>query len=296
MKRMALLLVLLVFTAFRAGAEGEPAFAFGGRLAVARCEEYVTMRAEPGKKGKVIAKLPLGENAYFTGEQTEDYTRVYTKTGEGWVLTEYLDSAPWEEGETLTLDAATTIRMNLFLTAFTGTGLSRFRLGWTDGAELLDCAILRRVLMEPLSHQEGEWPEGDRRVEASEIYADARRYFGLDLRKTASPRYPLREGRFYWRTEETPALSGFAVLKSAERLREDVLFVRLGVFGIGMPFAPEGVCMFDERGARSAYPKAAETEAIALVRTGADWTDESAWRLAMFLRREQNPAETQEET
>ena len=80
-----------------------------------------------------------------------------------------------------------------------------------------------------------------------------------------------------------------------ERQWEDVLFVRLGIFGIGAPFLPEGVCMFDLRGARSAYPKAGETEAIALIRTGADWTDESAWRLAMFLRREQNPAETQGE-
>ncbi len=290
MRKMMMLLILFASAFFAARAE--PAFSFGERLSIARCEEYVTMRAEPGKKGKVIAKLPLGENVYFTGEQLEQYARVYAEAGEGWVLTEYLESSPWEARELLEPDSATAIRMNLFLTAFTGTGLSRFRLGWTDFAELLDCAILRRILMEPSSHQEGEWPEGDRRVEAADVYLDARRCFGLDLRKTVSEHYPLREGRFYWKTEEAPALSGFAVLKSCERLREDVLCVRLGIFGISQNFTPEGVCMFDARGAKAAYPKAGTAEAIALIRTGADWKDEAAWRLVMFLRNDADSRET----
>ena len=287
--------LLVLFACSSLGVQAESIFSFGERLSIVRCEEYVTMRAEPERKGKVIAKLLLGENVYFTGEQQENYARVYTEAGEGWVLTEYLESSPWETHELLEPDSATTIRMNLFLTAFTGTGLTRFRLGWTDSAELLDCAILRCLLMEPSAHEEGDWPEGNRRVEASDIYLDARRYFGLDLRKTVSKHYPLREGRFYWKTEEMPVLSGFAVMKSCERLREDVVCVRLGVFGIGQNFTPEGVCMFDVRGARAAYPKAGTGEALALIRTGSDWKDESAWRLVMFLRHDMDSDETNEE-
>ena len=284
MNRTAFLLILFAFAFSLATAESGQRFSFGERLGIARCEEYVTMRAEPRKKGQVVTKLSLGDSVYCTGEQTEEYTHVYTKVGEGWILTQYLDSMPWETGESVVPDTATTIRMNLFFTAFAGTGLSRYRLGWTNERELLDCVILRRILMEPLTAQEGEWPEGDRRMEAAEVYTDARRYFGVDLRSTKSERFPLREGRFYWKSEEIPTLEGFAIIKNAERLREDVLFVHLGIYGIGAPFLPEGVCMFDERGARNAYPKADATEAIALIRTGTDWTDETAWRLALFLR------------
>ena len=284
MKRTAVLLLFLSFIFCRVVAQGS--FSFGERLAVVRCEEFVTMREVPEKRGRVLAKLPLATKVYFTGEVTEGYASVYCEAGEGWVLTEYLESASWESGEMLAPDAAAKIRLNLFLTAFAGTGLSRYRLSWTDPSSLLDLVILRRVLMEPSAHQEGSWPEGDRRMESDGVYQDGRRYFGQNLRGIESHRYPLREGRFYWNTEDTPALSGFAVVKTAERLREDVLLLRLGIYGIGQSFTPEGVCMFDARGARSAYPKAKTAEALALVHTALDWEDESAWRLLMFLRRE----------
>ena len=285
MRKAVFLLAVLFLTAAAGAAE-----TFGERLSVTNCETSVTLREAPSRKAKKTGELVLGEEVYDTGLAADGFTRVWSAQGEGWVLSEYLAEAPWTAGEPWEMDEAVRIRLNLFLTVFSGTGIERFRPGWTQPEETILWMAIRRARLYPDENEEGTWPEGDRRVPAAAVTGDAKRYFGVAPAPASCGPFTLRDGWLFWRAEEAPAARGFAVVRSAEILRGDLAAVRLTVFGDGAGFRPEAVCSMDARGAAKAYPKHAAAEALALIRLGGDPADESAWRLLFFLRGEPEEA------
>ena len=70
-----------------------------GAMQVIRCKEYVTLRAEPYKKAKALAKVPLGAVVYNCRTIREKKSFVYAEYEgvSGYILVEYLEKAPQYE-------------------------------------------------------------------------------------------------------------------------------------------------------------------------------------------------------
>ncbi len=60
------------------------------RFAV-RCEQYLTLRAEPSTSAQSLLQIPAGEKVTFAGEHEGAFTRVAYDGETGWVLSGYLD-------------------------------------------------------------------------------------------------------------------------------------------------------------------------------------------------------------
>ena len=70
-----------------------------GAMQVIRCKEFVTLRAEPYKKAKALAKVPLGAVVYNCRTIREKKSFVYAEYEgiAGYILVEYLEKAPQYE-------------------------------------------------------------------------------------------------------------------------------------------------------------------------------------------------------
>ena len=70
-----------------------------GAMQVIRCKDYVTLRAEPYKKAKALAKVPLGAIVYNCRTIREKKSFVYAEYDgiAGYILVSYLEKAPQYE-------------------------------------------------------------------------------------------------------------------------------------------------------------------------------------------------------
>jgi hypothetical protein len=70
-----------------------------GAMQVIRCKEYVTLRAEPYKKSRALAKVPLGAVVYNCRSIREKKSFLYAEYEgvSGYILAEYLEKAPQYE-------------------------------------------------------------------------------------------------------------------------------------------------------------------------------------------------------
>ena len=67
-----------------------------GAMKVVRCKEWVTLRAEPYKTSKALAKVPLGAIVYNCSTIREKKSFVYAEYEglQGYILVKFLDAAP----------------------------------------------------------------------------------------------------------------------------------------------------------------------------------------------------------
>ena len=67
-----------------------------GAMKVVRCKEWVTLRAEPYKWAKALAKVPLGSVVYncSTIKQKKSFVYAEYEGLQGYILIQYLDAAP----------------------------------------------------------------------------------------------------------------------------------------------------------------------------------------------------------
>ena len=105
MKRIMVILLILVLAsspflnAFADRIPEEKGPRYIGAMQVIRCKEFVTLRAEPYKKAKSLAKVPLGAIVYNCRTIREKKSFVYAEYDgiAGYILVEYLDKAPQYE-------------------------------------------------------------------------------------------------------------------------------------------------------------------------------------------------------
>lgn len=102
-----MILVLLIFVlasspflcAFADRIPEEKGPRYIGAMQVIRCKEYVTLRAEPYKKARALAKVPLGAVVYNCSTIREKKSFLYAEYEgvSGYILAEYLEKAPQYE-------------------------------------------------------------------------------------------------------------------------------------------------------------------------------------------------------
>ena len=87
---------LLNFAAAADRIPEEHDFRYIGAMRVIRCKEYVTLRAEPYKTAKALAKVPLGAIVYNCSKIKQKKSFVYAEYEglQGYILLEYLETAP----------------------------------------------------------------------------------------------------------------------------------------------------------------------------------------------------------
>lgn len=90
------LLLSLPFTASADRLPVEHNSRYIGAMKVVRCKEWVTLRAEPYKKSKALAKVPLGAVVYncSTIKQKKSFVYAEYEGLQGYILLEFLDEAP----------------------------------------------------------------------------------------------------------------------------------------------------------------------------------------------------------
>lgn len=105
MKRLFLMLLIIAIAssillpAFADRIPEEKGPRYIGAMQVVRCKEYVTLRAEPYKKAKALAKVPLGSVVYNCRTIREKKSFVYAEYEgiAGYILVNYLEKAPQYE-------------------------------------------------------------------------------------------------------------------------------------------------------------------------------------------------------
>ena len=105
MRRMILVLLIFVLAsspflcAFADRIPEEKGPRYIGAMQVIRCKEYVTLRAEPYKKARALAKVPLGAVVYNCSTIREKKSFLYAEYEgvSGYILAEYLEKAPQYE-------------------------------------------------------------------------------------------------------------------------------------------------------------------------------------------------------
>lgn len=98
-----------------------------GAMKVVRCKEYVTLRAEPYKTGKALAKVPKGAIVYncSTIKQKKSFVYAEYEGLQGYILLEFLDEAPEYE-------PAVTSAITQKMTLEELTGKADIVLDWHD--------------------------------------------------------------------------------------------------------------------------------------------------------------------
>ena len=102
MKRLILLFLIVVLSsspflnAFADRIPEEKGPRYIGAMQVIRCNEYVTLRAEPYKKARALAKVPLGAVVYNCRTIREKKSFLYAEYEgvAGYILAKYLEKAP----------------------------------------------------------------------------------------------------------------------------------------------------------------------------------------------------------
>ena len=124
----ALLLVVPLFAS--ALADRTPAkhnWRYIGAMRVVRCKEYVTLREEPYKKSKALAKVPLDAVVYNCRTIPQKTSFVYAEYDgmEGYILVKYLQKAP-------DMEPAVTSAVTQLMTAEEVAGNGEIVLDWKD--------------------------------------------------------------------------------------------------------------------------------------------------------------------
>ena len=122
-KRMTAMLLVLILTVLLIPLVCPAAFAadrvpvehnarYIGAMRVVRCKEYVTLRAEPYKTAKALAKVPLGSIVYNCSKIKQKKSFVYAEYEglQGYILLQYLEGAPEYEPA---VTSATTVKMTM---------------------------------------------------------------------------------------------------------------------------------------------------------------------------------------
>lgn len=137
-KRLAAILFVLLLL-ITAGADLHPAalaadrapvehdFRYIGAMKVVRCKEWVSLRAEPYKSSKALARVPLGSIVYNCSRIKQKKSFVYAEYEglSGYILLEFLEPAPQFEPA---VTSATTQKMTLKELSAKG----RVVLDWQD--------------------------------------------------------------------------------------------------------------------------------------------------------------------
>ena len=118
---------LMIGTSFADRTPAEKSKRYIGAMKVIRCQEYVTLREEPYKWSRALAKVPLGAIVYNCSSIKEKKSFVYAEYDgiSGYILVKYLEPAPEYE-------PAVTSAVSGKMTAEEVAGSGEVVLDWKD--------------------------------------------------------------------------------------------------------------------------------------------------------------------
>lgn len=272
---LCLLLLLPVFGAADTGKHGDIGI-------VSNVNEYVTLREVPRRKGMEVARIPLGGKVVYLSETEGDFSEVSYKGMTGYVLNEYLKRQEPEKGTAVTPDNAMTIKLNLFLTAFSEQGFARnaaFMLEECRDREMVDFAV---DTLFSRNAESGEWGDYNSRTDGQEVPAIVDRYFGVSV-NLSDTRYHTREGYYYSQETGGRVSGGFAIIDWVERLENGLVRVTFTVYGAGEDWKPEAVCTLSPNRAESMYKDAVNQHGSAVINMNGTPENEENWKLTFYV-------------
>ena len=279
MKMMRMLLCLLFLLPLSAAADTGNAGDIG---IVSNVNEYVTLREIPKRKGMELERIPLGGKVVYLSEPEGDFSEVSYKGTIGYVLSEYLTRRMPENGTAFTPDNAMTIRLNLFLTAFTGQwfgGNGAFTLEEYRDRELVDFAV---DTLFSRAAEAGEWGEYNTRIDGQEIPQIVDRYFGVRV-NIQDTRYHYSKGYYYSQETGGRSTGGFAIIDGAEKLENGLYRIAFTAYGAGEYWKPEAVCTLSPSRAESMYKDAHYRHGMAVINMNGSEENEADWKLISYI-------------
>lgn len=276
---ICLFLVLLLAAALclaDVGAAGETGV-------VSNVQEYVTLRSEPKKRGSEVERIPLGGMVVYLGETEGEFSSVSWHGQSGYVMDTYLKRQPREKGTAITPDSAMTIRLNLFLTAFSDAGFNSsaaFTMDAYRDRELVDFAVdtLFKTDMEY-----GEWGDSNARVNGRSVQDLVTRWFGAKNVNLSDTRYEYRDGYYYSYETGGWSTGGFAVVDRVEMLSESLYRVGFTTYGAGEVWKSEAVCALSPDRAAAMYPWSFNHSGEAIVDFHGHPEDEQQWTIRFWF-------------
>lgn len=221
----------------------------GDRAVVENCREFVTLREADNGQAEELARIPLGGQVVYLNPARNGFARVEYGDAQGFVDAAYLESQT-ARGTPFAVTEEERRNVNLFLTNFTETGMSRYDAASTEDAELVRFAVLHEWINRRDRWESGEWGN---RLPQSGVSDTVLRYFGRPLILLDQPDFDA-DGAYYYMDEPgAPIGLGFACLSEVESLGGGLYRVYFGVYGMGEAFGDEAYALLPEQAA-SVYP------------------------------------------
>lgn len=262
---------------------------FGDMMEVVKCNEYITLRAEPSTKAEALDRVPLGAEVRILGEYDEKFMRVMYGGQAGFVLSEYLEKEPTEAVAVDVAEGSEEYRnVNRFLTGFTEqfflSPCGYWEAETATDAELVQFAIEHIWFNRKDRLEWGEWGTGEDaynvRLSDEFIAPVCEKYFG----RVPENLYPLYMdyfgGYYYWTETGGHIPGGFALMNEIERVGADRYRAEFFVYGQGYGWEND-VYRMDAIDVACEYPEylSRYQPTGCAVFTAEDLKDRSTWKL-----------------
>ena len=201
----------------------------GDEAAVENCKEYITLREADNVQATELARIPLGEQVIYLNPAKNGFALVEYGDTQGFVKAEYLGNQT-ARGTPFAISEEERHNVNLFLTNFTETGMSRYDAASTEDAELVRFAVLHAWMNRRDKWESGEWGE---RLAQSSVTDTVLRYFGRPLILLDQPDFDYDGAYYYMQEPGAPIGLGFACTSEVETLGGGLYRVYFGVYGAG---------------------------------------------------------------
>lgn len=246
-RRIAALLTAAMMTA--AMPTLAEAMRIGDEAVVENCKEYITLREADNGQADELAHVPLGEQVIYLNPARNGFARVEYGDVQGFVDAAYLESRT-ARGTPFAISEEERHNVNLFLTNFTETGMSRYDAASTEDAELVRFAVMHAWLNR---RDKWETDEQGERLAQSSVTDDVLRYFGRPLILLDQPDFGYDGAYYYMQEPGAPVGLGFACTSEVETLGGGLYRVYFGVYGMGEAIGDEVYDLLPEQAA-GLYP------------------------------------------
>lgn len=213
----------------------------GDWLQAVKCEEYISLRAEPSAGAEVIDRIPLNGIAVYLQPAGDDFVRVLYNGQTGYARNDYLKnmSVVCESCLPQNLSDQELYNLQIFLSNFTEQGMGHpaallHASSMTD-AQLVDFAIEHIWYNRQDKLEWGEYSGGNNvRLSSKHIPEVCLKYFGRvpeDLRPSL---HDYEGGCYYWQETGGHVPYGFAAVTGAKDMGGGRYRVDFEVHGMGM--------------------------------------------------------------
>ena len=230
----------------------------GDPMEIVNCEEYISLRSEPGTDAEAFDFIPLGGEATYLYSYDEDFAHLLYNGRTGYALRKYLANRQeiCRDCAEVELSREERRNLNLFLSNFTEQGML-----WPAGvleAESMDDVQLVNFAIEHIwyNRQEllewGDYFDGNNvRLSDEHIPAVCEKYFGRTPVLIHDVEYDMADGRYYWQETGGHVPQGFATLTDVRDMGGGRYRVNFRVYGLGMGWEDEVYSLTGDELARS---------------------------------------------